>query len=791
MAHRYTVVRQVDGSDCGAAALATVALHHGLALGLQQVRELAYTDRRGATLLDLLRGAETLGFSAMGVRAEFEHLAQIPLPAIAHSKASDDTGHYVVVHRVRGNRVLVADPRHGLETLSREEFLKRWSGHLLVLVPGSNTVPPESSGKRLRPVLRFLRVLRPHLPILGEAALCAVLISTLGVSTSYFVQHLVDSILVRNEGKLLNALGIGMVIIVFFRVLFGIVRDYLLAHISRRIDLTLISGYVRHILGLPLAFFEMRRVGEIFSRVNDTVKIREAISGAASTAAMDGTLVVFLLAVLWVYDLPLALVATAFAPLLVCSVLLHHPASVRRTLDAMEMGEQLSSHLIETIEGAETVKAFGAERMRAQGGEIRLARVVQAVFGLQKLSMSTQALGTLLTATAGIAILWYGGHRVMQGALTVGQLLFFYSLVTYLMEPLHRLSTVNLKIQDALSAVNRLYQIMDLEREATSAPRKIQFATVHEAIELQNLSFRYGSRENVLTRVNLRIPSGKTIAIVGESGSGKSTLIKLLLGFYPPTEGRILIDGVDLSDFDLTSLRGRIGVVTQHPFLFSKTIWENISFGRPDARFEEVVEAAREAGLDQFIAGLPERYETMIGERGVNLSGGERQRLAIARALLCQPEILIFDEATSHLDSATERAIQKNLRTVFRGKTAVLVAHRLSTIRDADTIYVLHRGRVLEHGTCAELMAASGRFAALWHAQMDGAEIPWETFADKAIVPPRGDGDDSSPLATHHAPLTSPTDKELVSPENSGDGSLPLTTHHAPLTTPTEGARHA
>jgi ATP-binding cassette subfamily B protein len=735
----------------GRPLLATVALQHGLAFGLQQVREFAYTDRQGATLLDLLRGAETLGFSAMGVRAQFEHLSQLPLPAIAHIRTSENLGHYVVVHRVRSNRVTIADPRRGMETLSQEEFVKRWSGHLLVLVPGSNTVPQTSTEKATRPLLRFLSVLRPHLPLLGESVLCAVLLTGLGVTTSYFVQHLVDSILVRSEGKLLNALGAGMLLVVLFRVLFGVVRDYLLAHISRRIDLTLISGYVRHILRLPLAFFEMRHVGEIFARVNDTVKIREVISGAASTAAMDGPLVVLLLAVLWMYDLPLALVATAFAPLLLIGVLLHHPASVRRTLDAMERAEQLSSHLIETISGVETVKAFGAERMRAQGAELRLARFVQAFFGLQKLSMSTQALGVGLTAVAGIAILWYGGHRVMQGALTVGQLLFFYSLVTFLMEPLQRLATVNLKIQDALSAANRLYQIMDLEREADDAPRKARFETVRQAIELQNLSFRYGSRKNVLEQVNLRIPSGKTIAVVGESGSGKSTLIKLLMGFYAPTEGRILIDGVDLSDFDVASLRGKIGVVTQHPFLFSKTIWENIAFGRPEARFEEVVEASRLAGLHDFIAGLPERYETMVGEWGVNLSGGERQRLAIARALLCQPEILIFDEATSHLDTTTERAIQKNLRTIFRGKTVVVVAHRLSTIRDADWIYLLHQGRLVEQGTSAELLSKNGRFAALWHAQVDGTDSS-EAPAENALIPASGNGNGPScPEEVRHA----------------------------------------
>jgi ATP-binding cassette subfamily B protein len=733
-------VRQVDGSDCGAAALASVALHHGLALGLQQVRDFAYTDRDGATLLDLLRGAETLGFSAMGVRARFEHLGQVPLPAIAHTRNDENLGHYVVVHRVRRGRVTIGDPRSGLQTLGREEFCRRWSGHLLVLVPGSNAVPPPG-GKGTRPLARFLGVLRPHLPVLGETVLCAVLMTALGVCTSLFVQHLVDSILARGDGRLLNALGVGMLLVVTFRALFGVVRDYLLAHVGRRIDLALISGYVRHVLGLPLAFFELRHVGEIFSRVSDTAKIREAVSGAAGTAAMDGPLVVLLLAVLWVYDAPLALAATAFAAVLVGAVLLHHPASARRTLEVLEKSEHLGSHLIETISGADTVKAFGAEHTRCQGAELRLARVVQAVFSVQKLTISTQAIGTFLAAVAAVAVLWYGGHRVMQHALTVGQLMFFYSLVVFLMDPLQRLATVNLKIQDALSAANRLYQIMDLEREAAGDPRRVQFQDVRRGIELVNLSFRYGSRKNVLERVSLEIPRGKTVAVVGESGSGKSTLLKLLMGFYTPTEGRILIDGIDLADFDVASLRSRVGVVSQHPYLFSMTIRENIALGRPGARFEEVLEAARLAGLDEFVAGLPDRYETMVGERGVNLSGGERQRLAIARALLCQPEILVFDEATSHLDTRTERAIQKNLRTIFRGKTVVVVAHRLSTIRDADRIYLLHRGRLVEQGTHEELMARGGRFAALWHAQVDGAEPSPGTAGDTALVASGGNGE--------------------------------------------------
>ena len=263
---------------------------------------------------------------------------------------------------------------------------------------------------------------------------------------------------------------------------------------------------------------------------------------------------------------------------------------------------------------------------------------------------------------------------------------------------------------------------MDLELEP-QGDDKVPFRGVGQAIELRDVSFRYGCRAKVLDKVNLRIPAGQTVAIVGESGSGKSTLLKLLMQFYQPTEGRMFIDGIDLRDFELKSLRGRIGVVSQEPFIFNGTLRENIALGRPEATLAEVIEAAKAAGLDEFVAGLPERYETVIGERGSNLSGGQRQRLAIARALLRRPEILIFDEATSHLDTATEHAIQVNLRTAFAGKTVLLVAHRLSTIKDADHIYVLHQGRIVEQGVHRQLIALGGRYAALCHAQTDHAEV--------------------------------------------------------------------
>jgi HlyB family type I secretion system ABC transporter len=729
MFRRYTCVRQGGESDCGAAALATIALHYRRPIALEHLRDLTGTDRIGANLLGLLQAAESLGFSAKGVKGSYDSIPHIPLPAIAHVKTKEGLGHFVVLYRVHQRGVVVADPACGVQRLSQEEFSQRWSGYLLLVVPNPQASPAGTRNHPISPWRRFLSLLHAHTPVLVEAFCCALFMTILGVSTSYFIQHLVDSVLVRHEAPLLNALGVGMVLILVFRTLFGTLRQYLVAYVGRKVNLLLIAGYARHLLGLPLQFFEMRRAGEILARVNDAAKVGEAIGGTALTALVDVSLVGLLVGVLWLYDGPLALVATAFIVALALSVVAHHPVIRRRAREAMENGAQLAAHLVEDISGVETVKAFRAERMRSEQGEMRLVGFVQSLFSLQKLSLSTNAVGLFGTSMAAVVILWYGGHRVMTGALTVGQLMFFYSLLGYLLEPLERLAAVNLRLQDALIAVDRLYQVMDLEVEPVGQSKKAMFAGVRHAIELQDVSFHYGCRANVLEQVSLRILPGKTVAIIGESGSGKSTLLKLLLGFYAPTAGRILVDGTDLRDVELASWRRAIGLVAQDPFIFNATLGENIALGQPGATLAQVAEVARVAGLEDVVAGLPERYETIIGERGANLSGGQRQRLAIARALLGGPEILIFDEATSHLDTATERAIQDSLKTALTGKTVMVVAHRLSSVMEADLIFVLHRGRVVQAGTHWELLGQEGLYRTLWRAQTgeDKHDLPTQT----------------------------------------------------------------
>jgi len=719
---RYSLVRQNDGSDCGAAALATILRHYEMPIGLEQLRDLTGTDRIGTNLLALLEAAEKLGFSAKGVEGTYEQLQNVPFPAIAHIKKPDGFGHFVVVYRVEARYAVIADPgQTAVRKIKREEFCEQWTGRLLILVPETELKRAAGTSEPRPPWRRFVALLAGHTGVILEAFVLAILVTLLGICSAYFIQHLVDNVLVREEIGLLNALGVGMLIILAFRTIFGILRQYLMARVSRKIDLALVSGYARHVLQLPIKFFEMRRVGEILSRVQDAAHVRNAISGTTLTALVDTTMVLVMAGFLFYHDWPLALVASAFVPVMVFGVAIFHPAVKLKAREGMEHAARVASHLYEDVSGIETVKAFGAERRRSEQGEENLIRMVQTGFTVQKLSIAMGTIGGMVRGLAGLLILWYGGYRVMAGEITLGQLMFFNSMLAYMIQPLERLASVNLGLQQALVSVDRLYQILDVEIEKLRDSKRALFTGLQHEIHLQDVSFKYGCRDYVLKNIDLRIPAGKTVGIVGESGSGKTTLLKLLMGFHEPVEGAVLVDGVDLRDIDLASWRSRIGLVSQDVFIFQGTVRENIGLASPHARLDEITAAAKAAGLHEFVNKLPERYETIIGERGANLSGGERQRLAIARALLHQPEILIFDEATSHLDTATERAVQQALKTVFAGKAVILVAHRLSTIMDSDAIYVMQDGRIVEHGTHKQLLDRFGTYADLWSIQT-GAE---------------------------------------------------------------------
>ena len=716
----YACVLQQDQTDCAAAALATVAAHYGVKVGIGRVRDLVGVDLHGTSMLGLIKGAEAIGFSAKGAKGDGDALAQIPLPAVLHWRLDGNMGHFVVLHRIRGDRAVIADPGQGIVKVDRAELLRRWTGYVVLLTPRRLRPDAPSASK----ADLILSLLRPHGRALTGAVACALVLTVLGLGSSLYLRHLVDHILLRGQTALLDAASIGMVMILVFRALFGAVRGSFLVDVARKVDLSLISYYTRHVLSLPMRFFETRRVGEILSRVNDAVKIRHAISAAVLSAAVDGLMVAAAAVAMALTDLRLAGACLLFVPAFLAMVAALRGPLARRQRLSMEHSADVEARLVEDVSSIETIKAFGAEPIRQQQAEFKLTRLTRTLFSTDRIDLALEALLLLVAGTGMLTALWYGGHRVIDGGLSLGTLMFFYALVGYLFSPLQNLAAAALSIQDAAIALDRIWEILVLDLETRPCPRPPKLKRLRDGVLFEKVTFRYGHRGDILKELDLFLPAGKVVAVVGESGSGKSTVCKLLNRFYEPTEGRITADGLDLRDLPLESWRRKIGYVGQDPHIFNGTIAENIAFGRPDANQEHIVRATELAGLDEFVERLPERYNTLIGERGANLSGGQRQRLAIARVILCDPEIFIFDEATSHLDTRTERAIQGTLREALRGRTTLMVAHRLSTIKNADLIYVVSEGQVIEWGTHAELLAENGAYWMLWRAQADaGTEL--------------------------------------------------------------------
>jgi ATP-binding cassette subfamily B protein len=743
---RFPCIRyQHDHNDCGPAVLATVAKYHKLDLSLGRVREVCKTDAMGTNLFGLNVAAEALGFDSKPAKIQagvdpWPVLEKCPAPFIAHvvvaipglATTNELQGHFWVVYRIGPKHVDIADPAIGVRRVTREEFAKAWSGSLLLLVPTPRLAGVKSSAPSYR---RFLGLLAGRWSLFIESIVAAILFAALGLGTSFYVQHLVDSVLLHGRLRLLHLASAGVMMLAVFRVGFHVIERYLLVHLSQKIDVSLTMEYYQHILRLPLGFFEARRTGEILARLNDAHKIRQAISGTILASVVDLFFVVVAGGVMFLYDWRLAVFTLAAVPLFLLVVFAHRDAIRREQRKAMEEGADLQAHLVEIVAGNAAVKAARAEDHVRQGAETRLVKMVRTTFRLAMLGVSTDSLSMLLTSCSSIGVLWFGGTLVIRGELTIGQLLFFNSLLAHLLEPLTRLANANVELEDAMIAADRVGEILDLAPEQPLGSERLRPKTIKGDLVFDNVHFQYGYREPVLRGVTIEIAAGQTIALVGLSGSGKTTLSKLAARFYDPSQGRILLDGHDLRDIDIGWYREHVGIVDQECVVFSHSVKDNIRLGKTHATLEEVERAAKIAGAHEFIEKLPERYDTLVGERGSNLSGGQRQRLAIARAILGDPKILILDEATSHLDSETERAVQKTLREVTRARTTIIIAHRLSTVMMADMIYVLDQGKVIEEGTHEDLLEKRGVYADMWLEQVPASMLKSKASGRKVLDP--------------------------------------------------------
>ncbi|MGC1394861.1 MAG: peptidase domain-containing ABC transporter, partial [Coleofasciculaceae cyanobacterium] len=711
---RYPFIQQQSSSDCGAACLAMIGQYWGKRFSLNTLRNLAGVGRSGASLKGITTAAESLGFQARPVRASLSRLSDQTNPWIAHWEGN----HYIVVYQVKSDRVLVADPAVGKRQLSRAEFTTSWTGYALLLDP---TTQFEANQSEKNSLGRFWQLLWPYRGIIGQIVLASLLLQVFGLVTPLFTQIILDKVVVNKSFVTLHVFAVGLILFGIWRTGLTAIRQYLLDYFSNRLDLIFISGFINHTLRLPLKFFESRQVGDIITRVQEAQKIQVFLTKQAVSTWLDTLMVFVYIGLMSYYNWHLTLLVLALIPPLVILTVVASPflRQVSREIFKEEAGQ--NSLLVEMIMGVATVKAAASEQEVRWRWEERLTAMLNMKFKGQKLGNALQSTGGLINSVGSTALLWYGANLVIQDQLTIGQFVAFNMLIGNVINPI--LALINLwdEFQEILVSVERLNDIFLAKPEESPQNPLLILPTLRGEVKFDNVTFRYDEDEqrNTLQNISFEAHSGQTIAIVGRSGSGKSTLVKLLQGLYQPTSGQIIVDGHDICQVSPQSLRSQMGVVPQECFLFSGTVLENITLYRNEYSLEQAVEAAKLAEAHPFIQGLALGYNTRVGEQGSMLSGGQRQRIAIARALLGDPRILLLDEATSSLDTESERRFQQNLARISRDRSTFIIAHRLSTVRNADCILVLDRGVLVERGTHDQLMAQQGLYYHLAQQQLD------------------------------------------------------------------------
>lgn len=711
-------VKQRDITDCGAACLASVAAYYKLLVPVARIRQLAATDQKGTNVLGMVEAAQKLEFQAKGVKATYESLSKIPLPAIAHVNLNDGRfQHYVVIYRLTAQQVTVMDPADGqLHNLTPDAFKAMWTGLLVLLIPDETF----KIGNEKVPVLqRFWQLLQPHRAVMFQALFGALVYTILGLSSAIYIQKIVDNVLVNGNRNLLNLLSIIMIGLLFLQIFINATRSFFNLKTGQRIDAALILGYYKHLMTLPQSFFDTMRVGEIISRINDAVKIRTFINDVGLGLVVNVLIVIFSFGLMFTYYWKLALILVLIVPFYSVIYWAMNRFNKRFQRKLMESSADLEAQLVESLNAMPTIKRFGLEQFASQKTETRFVTLLQTIFKTGSAGIYAGNASEFVTRLFTIALLWVGSGYVLSNDLTPGELLSFYALIGYFTGPAASLIGANRSIQEALIAADRLFEIMDLDRETNENKVELKPDMVGN-IRFQDVTFRYGTRAPVFDNLTLTMPKGKITAVVGESGSGKSTLLSLVQGLYPLQTGSIFIGDYDIKHLHADSLRQVVSVVPQKIDLFAGNVIDNIAVGDDEPDMHRILAICGQLGITDFIERMPDGFKTYLGENGASLSGGQKQRMAIARALYRDPQVLILDEATSALDSTSEQFVQQTIQTLRKaGKTIIIIAHRLSTVRKADKIIVLEQGKVIEEGKHKDLLQNGKVYSQFWQQQTE------------------------------------------------------------------------
>lgn len=709
-------IKQIDESDCGPACIAMIASHFNAYFSVSTIRRNAFTDKDGTNITGMIKAAESIGLSAKAIKGKAEDIKPtLQVPFIAHIRQVYSTGenrHFIVVKKVTKRHVIVLDPAKGNLRLSYNDFFKGWTGIVLILNPSSGFKEVKENRGNL---MRFFPLIKANKKELIKVGISSLLISVFGIVSSFYMRYLIDDVLFSNSFTTLHILSSGVIFLSMFQAFLEAIRSHILLFFSTKIDCTLIFNYFKHITKLPISFFDSRHTGEILSRMDDASNIRLALSESSITVVMDTIMLILVGSMLFYQSSTLFGIAFIVIPLSVLLVIAYKQFFSKSYKKLMEDSADVQTYLFEVTSGMNTVKSLNASEIVYDEFEKRQMKVIETGFIVGTKRILLETFNMLINSWGGNVIFWVGSYFILSNSMSLGQLISFNALFTYFSGPMQRLLNLQPTLQEAFVSAERLSSILDMEPEITEGGKWIKPERFSGNIEVKKLSFRYGTRRMVLDDLSFEIESSEKVAFVGASGCGKTTLVKLLMKFYVPESGGIWHDGHNLKDIDTTHLRSRIGYVPQDIFLFSGTIAENISLQQPEATLEEIISAARRARAHKFIENLPDRYNTVINERGMSLSGGERQRIALARALLGKPDFIIFDEATSNLDSITEREIHETL-DMLRGEriTTILIAHRLSTVVNCDRIFVMDSGKIIEEGKHSSLLAKDGLYSKLW-----------------------------------------------------------------------------